>query len=637
MNFITITTKNYLKYTIRLIRSLKLHHPDCKITVFGDEASIQKFIEFNGGTFVHLSAIKDLGVKRAKFRAYTMAAHEGDFIYLDSDIIVLNPLTDLIHAKGFTACRDDLNACHHFISDTSHPWTSAPNLSSKNYFNSGAFFAESNFHQIFEQIEEESRNDEEWEKFTIPNRLYDNHFLCAKLAQRDIQVNFISETKYNWQGYHQNGGIVCFVNQEGKLTNNITNQPLNLVHFAGISDIDDHIASIPGEVAHIFANNTPNTETGLLEVIGSALNTKTAVEPRLQAIIAQSLYKSEPLTQNRPGKEIPILGLHSSVASISQSVKEADFLWNDLKCGSAYLSASEYQALRLFIRNSHIEGILEFGAGYTTVLFQRLGLKQIALEGWNGPWLDFALQNGADARLTPFCPKTGFLESTVKSCLDEISLINGKKLIFIDSPPGTENRLAIVDQMIKLNGASDFYAVHDSIRDAAVVYKLSAAFGMKIIDHIPSLRGLTILGNIDHFPTPSIPSGQVELRHRMERMLFEVKATEQKQEPGTDDTDSLLIEIKNTGQDIITAASDGIMFSIHLADVMGTIYQWDTPRYELPVDLEPGDRVSFKIDTFHKISKKNTVILFDLVKENHFWWSNISSSACPSWSPGKSK
>lgn len=635
MNFITITTTNYLKHTNRLIRSLKLHHPGCKITVFGDEVSIQKSIEFNGGTFVLLSSIKELGVKRAKFGAYTMAAQEGDFIYLDSDIIVLNPLTDLIHAKGFTACRDDLHACRHFIPDPSHPWASAPNLSSKNYFNSGVFFAESKFHKIFEQIEEESQNNEEWKKFTIPNKLYDNHFLCAKLAQRDIQINFISETKYNWQGYHQNGGISCFVNEEGKLTNNSTNEPLNLVHFAGISDIDDHIASAPGEIAQILANNTPNTEAGLLEIIGSAINTKTVVEPRLQAIIAQSLLKSEPLIQNRPGKEIPILGLHSSVASISQSVKETNFLWNDLKCGSAYLSATEYQALRSFICNNQIKGILEFGAGYTTVLFQRLGLKQIALEGWSGPWLDFALQNGADARLTPFHPKTGFRESIVKSCLDEISLVNGKKLIFIDSPPGTGNRLTIADQMIKLNGASDFYAVHDSIRDAAVVYKLSAAFGMKIIDHFPSLRGLTILGNIDHLPTPSIPSSQVELRDRMERMLFEVKATRQKQETGTDDTDGLLIEIKNTGQETITTASDGIMFSIHLADAMGTIYQWDTPRYELPVDLEPGDHLSFKVDTLHSMDKSNLVILFDLVKENHFWWSNISSSACPCWSPEK--
>lgn len=631
MNFITITTENYVKNTIRLIRSLKLHHPDSKITVFSDSVSIKKFVELDGCNLIQLPSIKKFGVKRAKFQAYSIASRNNDFIYLDSDIIILNVLTDLINAKGFTACRDSLQACSHFIEDPNFPWASAPNLSGNNYFNSGVFFAESSLHKTFMEIEEESLDDKEWEKFTIPNKLYDNHFLCAKLEQKNVAINFIPEKEYNWQGYHQLGNLECFVNNDGQLLNKDTQKKLKLVHFAGINSIDDHIASLPQDIAQILAKNTPNPEIGLLEIINSTSADSTQIEPKLQAIILKSLHQLKPSSQPAPGNETPILEPHSSILSITQSVKESAFLWNDLKCGSAYLSAREYQALREIVRDNNIESVLEFGAGYTSVLFHRLRLKQIALEGWNGPWLDFAKNNGADARLAPFCTQSGFHIKTLRSMLAETTPTKGNRLIFIDSPPGTANRLLVINQLIELHQTGNLYAIHDSVRDSPIVYKLSQALNLKVVDYFNSVRGLTLLGDIDH-TTRKKPCIHIALQQRMKEFLFAVKVNRGSLLSNLRRNSLIQVELKNTGTEIITAFSDELMFSMHLADTSGSIYLWDTPRYSLPVDLDPGDSVTFEVEVPQGMREENTVLFFDFVKEGQFWWSNLSESTCPNWS-----
>lgn len=628
MNFITITTENYIKNTIRLIRSLKLHHPDSKITIFSNNISIKKFIEFDGCTVQQLPAINKIGVKRAKFQAYSIASRYDNFIYLDSDIIILDSLTDLVNAKGLTACRDNLQACSHFIENPSFPWTSEPNLSGKNYFNSGVFFAESSLHKTFKEIEEESLDDDEWKRFTIPNKLYDNHFLCAKLSQKNVSINFIPEKEYNWQGYHQSGNLECLVNEKHQLVNKDSLRKLKLVHFAGINNIDDHIASLPQDVAKVLAKNTPNPEIGLLEIINSTSVASSQIEPRLQAIIIKSLHKAEPPAHSNLGKEIPLLEPHSSILSITQSINESTFHWNNLKCGSAYLSAKEYQRLREIVRSNNIESVLEFGAGYTSVLFHRLGLKQIALEGWNGPWLDFAKNNGADARLTPFCTRSGFDIDHLQSSLIETTPTSGNRMIFIDSPPGTANRLLVTEQLIKLHQAGNLYAVHDSVRDSSIVYKLSQSLNLKVVDHLNSVRGLTILGSAAHETTRKSVS-QIALHQRMKEFLFSVKVSKNSHSSNLRNDNLIQIELKNIGKESITAFSDEVMFSMHLADSSGNIYLWDTPRYSLPVDLDPDDSVSFEVEVPRGTRKESSVLLFDFVKEGQFWWSEISGSICP--------
>jgi hypothetical protein len=327
-----------------------------------------------------------------------------------------------------------------------------------------------------------------------------------------------------------------------------------------------------------------------------------------------------------PGAETPIIGFYPTISSITNSVRESNFLWNGLKCGGHYLSAAEYQRLRSFITETSLDAVLEFGAGFTTALFAKLGCKQVALEGSEGPWLTFARAQGADARLIPFNPDTGFDEAGFIAGCEKIFSSVGKKMIFIDSPPGTSNRLSVVEQILRLARDADFYVVHDSIRDSSIVYKLSSALGLIVIDHFPSLRGLTFLGKPGaHINKPYIP--QQELKKRMARMRFDVCVGEMAY-ASVGKFQKVFIDLINKGDEIITASQDNLYFSMHLMDKNNNVIYWDAPRYRLPVDLYPNDRISFwvKRGNFYM---NGIQVLFDFVKEGEFWWSDVAKIPCP--------
>lgn len=72
-----------------------------------------------------LREIKTLGVHRAKFTAYATAFEEGDFLYPDSDVIVLQPIEELTTHIHITGCHDDLSSVRG-IPDTKYPWLGDP-------------------------------------------------------------------------------------------------------------------------------------------------------------------------------------------------------------------------------------------------------------------------------------------------------------------------------------------------------------------------------------------------------------------------------------------------------------------------------------------------------------------------------
>jgi hypothetical protein len=77
-------------------------------------------------------------VHRAKFTAYATAFDEGDFLYLDSDVIVLQPIEELTTHIHITGCHDDLSSvCG--IPDTKYPWLGDPDLENRQFINSGVF------------------------------------------------------------------------------------------------------------------------------------------------------------------------------------------------------------------------------------------------------------------------------------------------------------------------------------------------------------------------------------------------------------------------------------------------------------------------------------------------------------------
>jgi hypothetical protein len=200
-----------------------------------------------------LPEIKNLGPKRAKFAAYKQASIEGGFVYLDSDVVVLQRLEALENVKQFTACRDDLSECP-FITDKTHPWIHFPWISSAAYFNSGVFACPSGYSAFFDGICAEAFDDESWYKVIIKDKLYDNHFLCLKTAVHDVKIDFISPTGYNWQGLRSKGQLDCELIRDSGLLNKTTGEIVRVAHFAGIRDIHSYLASIPENVAAYIRN-----------------------------------------------------------------------------------------------------------------------------------------------------------------------------------------------------------------------------------------------------------------------------------------------------------------------------------------------------------------------------------------------
>ncbi|MCP3177578.1 hypothetical protein MJO47_10740 [Desulfuromonas sp. KJ2020] len=624
MNFITIMTSNYALNAQRLVRSLKRHHPECTITVFSDDVTLKPFFAILGARLELLPEIATMGVKRAKFTAYSRAARKGSFIYLDADIIIVKPLIALIAVDCFTACRDDLRECS-FISDPMRPWSSSPQLSGENYFNSGVFAVPSGFFEFFSEIEQAACDNNEWLRYVVPGKLYDNHFLCAKIAQYQIPVKFISEYEYNWQGFRNFGELNCYLDDELNLRNQQGGM-LRLVHFAGVRDIDAYVSSLPLDIVRVLSQQVGGAETGSLEVITTALNLRSGLEDRLKLIMARSMCHPPAENITRPGAELSVLTEPESVASIALSVQESDFLWNGLKCGSAYFTAAEYQKLRDFVVKANVAAVLEFGAGYTTVLFADLVSKQVALEGWDGPWLEYARSRGADARLVPFSGETGFDETAIIEGYNILCSIAGKRMIFIDSPQGTANRARVVEQIVSHAQNADFYVVHDSIRDSSIVYRLSSALRLQVIEHFPSLRGLTILGK-DGFILSTKPQIEQSLRDRAAQMRFKVDVLERLSD-ASGRLQKFFVHLENIGEVTLAASSDGLEFSMHLLGGLDEIVQWDTPRYTLPVDLSPTDHVSFWVEV-PSCTTDVAWVFFDFVKEGEFWWSDITSNPCP--------
>jgi len=573
-----------------------------------------------------LPEIQKFGVKRAKFFAYEDAARRGGFVYLDSDIIVLMPLIDLEDVDKFTACRDDLSECP-FIEDRTRPWKRHPKWTSDRYFNSGVFASPSDLSEFFRQIREESTNDLDWSESIVPGKLYDNHYFCAKIVQHNMDVSFISEYIYNWQGFRRFNQLNCYIDDAGALCTKHDGSPLRLVHFAGLEDIEGYLAGLPIEIAQHLALAIGGGRQGVLETFNALARRPPRIDDRLLMHISNRTSREPAETNWAPGREHALVENSTALVSIALSTGTDEFSWNGLKCGGAYLAAAEYAAMRYFVRCHGIGSVLEFGAGYTTVLFKQLMEKQIALEGWNGPWLDFARQNGCDARVTPFSLANGFDEESVAAAAAQVLSGPGKSMVFVDSPTGTQARSVIIRQIAKYARTADFYVIHDAVRDAQNVYDLSMELNLGVTSWVGSLRGLVFLSKV--LPVagklaivPMDADARTVQRMDFRATLLQTKLADPKNR-------KLYIQIENVG-DVVMPCGEGhgLLFSLHTVDAGGSVSAWDTPRYSLPTDLDPGDFVAFWIKAPDD-SESAAALLCDFVKEGEFWWSLLGQRPCP--------
>jgi len=632
MRVITVITNNYIVFGLRLFYSLKRYNKEVSFVIYLEDKTYEELCKRLGCRTKILSEIKSLGVKRAKFVAYLDAITEGSFAHLDADIIVLGDLTELQNEHYFVACRDDMSECS-FILDKSKPWPNKPGLTGERYFNSGVFFAPASLKWFFERCYKDALNDKEWNSLIIPDKLFDNHFLCAKVAEYNIPIRWISEYEYNWQGFRKESRILVKPDNEGKLINVNTGRPLKLVHFAGIQDIDRFIIRLPEGIVRILSIASSGIPAGVLEFINSAIWQENNIEEHIKLkLLASSISKKAIITEGpviAVGHERPYVDDAQSLHSIATSTISDTFKWNGLECGGAYLSANEYYELRKFIIRKHIKSIFESGVGYTSVLFKKIVKKTTSVDGWQGPWFDFALNNGCNAFLVPFnALRGGYDYAKLKEI---IYSNNNPEFVFIDSPQGTENRRLIVNQLIELLPKANYYAFHDAKRDASIVYQCMQRLNLSVVEYIDSLRGLIILGKSKSLPSlfqntdkNNKTINPVDVRG-INFLVHIISAI------NMNNSISLTVALKNSGAVTIPFTDDPkLFFSYHTGDKRYNIIKWDNYRYELPCDLDPEDKVQFDIRLPLNLEKER-IIYFDLVKEGEFWWSQLTGKECPKW------
>lgn len=626
MRFITISTASYVQNTIRLIKSLKRVHPTAEIVVYAEEAGLASFYAAYGAKLQLLPEIHEFGVKRAKFFAYVDAIKRGAFVYLDADVIVLKPLDGLWAYDVLTACRDDLSGCS-FIADKCRPWVNHPELRGDRYFNSGVFFAPVATADAFAAMCRDVRDDRDWNELIVPGKLYDNHYLCAKVQQYGVEMRFVSEYAYNWQGFLHNGEVSCSVNEGGELISTVTGESLRLVHFAGIADIEPFLANLRSDVLRVLACAVGSDRFGVLEVADVLLRGKSGLSTRAALALVEGVrWAASGQQQFAPGAGESILGDDAdAVLSVAYSTVDDGLRWNGMPCGEAHLVASEYAALRDFVRTAKIDAIFEFGAGPTSVLFKNLGVRQLAIEDVEKADLDFARTNGAITRIVPFVSGKGFEHDILITEMGDLVRPESRSMIYFGSSLASNKRTLVIEQLISKAVSADVVVVHDSVRDAPNVYRLASALNLRVLWHFASLRGLTFLGRED-ICLPDAVAALDEQSLRAIRFTVSCARRVSLQNGGW----RVLIEVRNDSDRVIPTVGDRAMhFSLHLECEDGSMI-WDTPRYTLPVDLAPHDSLAFWVGYDGQFGPLKKVCC-DFVKEGEFWWSQLSGQPCPAF------
>lgn len=97
------------------------------------------------------------------------------------------------------------------------------------------------------------------------------------------------------------------------------------------------------------------------------------------------------------------------------------------KFGNGAVSESDWEFIKSLIKKHNIRSVLEFGSGYSTVLFAKAGLKVVSYET-HGQWIE---------RVKSVFPDLDIRKWNGKVCNEELGRFD---LAFVDGPPGGYSR-----------------------------------------------------------------------------------------------------------------------------------------------------------------------------------------------------
>ncbi len=514
---VTLATENYQHWLQRLLTSLQRLEQEVSIEVFTDHRGwLDRLID--GGSFGDSVAVRELaeigrlGAKRAKFAMYRQAHKAGPFVYLDADVIVLEPLGPFSDVAVLGACADDLSAAP-YIADRRFPWPADPTLEARRYVNSGVLVFGPDAGPFVTAAERRVAHDGWWNAHIAAPYLYDNHALCALLNEVDVSLSALAPSEYNWPGFVDADGLLQVVREGDSLVNIDTQQALRLVHFAGVGDLDARLEELPLDIRSLLQQRSLAGPRQQLACAFAELD--AALSEPLGAMVSESRVAAGELRRElaaiASGGPYPyLLSSPERMASVSRSVAPQGSRWNGLLCGGAYLEGEEYGALQQIVRSLGISSVLELGAGETTRLFVSLGLAQLAIDAHDGPWIERARAAGAEVAVIAFDEASvRFDPAELEKVLRSVLPRGRVDLLLIDSPIGGHRRQGASRQVLELIEPT-WVLFHDARRDADVIFELLADGPWTVRSHFQSHRGMVLL---ERTSTPgAAPSNDMALQ-----------------------------------------------------------------------------------------------------------------------------
>ena len=611
---VTVATQSYEHHTRELSVSLRKVWPESELTIYCD--SEDTFRAY--GRAIYLPEISSIGVYRARFAVYANAIREGSFLYLDSDIVVLEELSSLTGFDRLAACPDDLSGCD-FIADRRCPWPGNPTLENRKYVNAGVIWFPESVAPFLDDIYLKATDDEEWLKHIIPDRLRDNHFLCAQLNLSDQPIHLLDEGTGNWQALRRDGAV----RSGNHLYNARTGELILLAHFAGIADVDSYLCSLPVDVSSLLCERAGRTmdspERAVTFLLGSAKSRFNSGDTFVSTVATALVHEVLALDARQDfSREDSYFRDSESILSLAYSKPNSDVLWNELSCGGAYLEGDEYNYLQAVVKETSTRTVVELGAGKTSLLFHRLGIDALAIECTKGPWLSEALEAGCRCELVRFDSDSLLFES--RDLVRALRSVNrSPDLLFVDAPNGRLNRSRIVDQLLRLMEPK-YLLLHDAHRDSSNVFSIQKSHGLSLADYFPSRRGMVLLG-----PSIQIQSRVVECW--IENPDVAVSSDSAPSTMSIDQSTDVRILVMNNGPEPLSSRYEHpVHVAYHWFDVDGNCVEWDGLRSPLPFDIQPGGNARFRVSVIAPARRGSYRCEIALVQEGNRWLCQGSQS-----------
>ncbi len=627
LHVVTVADWRFRREAGHLQVSLLASNPNARLTIYCDRKDTFAELAAERCELVEVPEMSVIGAKRSKFAAYRHAAQSGSFLYLDADAIVLEPLDELAHGEVLSGCDDDLSHCP-FIVDKLHPWPNAPELHKDVYINSDIFYFPAGRKDLLEEMYQQSRNDEQWNRYTFPNCLYDNHFLCAFLNLKKEPINFLDPTQYGWQGFYFYDQIQ--VERRGdQLVNKNSGVVLKLILFAGIRQSYDLMLTWPPDIASlVLARILPKTGSAD-QALASYLAANSAAlgatkDPHQLVILRQTIAELRHLTAgngNSTRRSTSYFLDPESMRAFACAQPPSGVEWNGLECGGAYLEAEEYAAIRDMVRARKIRTAVETGAGETSILFADLGVDALSVESQPGPWLERARSRGCIVLEIPFDDSRAEFDDDGLRAGIAASGWKQADLLFIDSPVGTGRRANLLRQFSRLLQFR-YVLYHDAIRDARNIFRDQQALGLEPVSFFASPRGLMLLQKPSHAIPPQPTPADVRIDPAQVSLAAEDNAA-RVFSPRAEFAIQLKLEYRGP-ETLSSRLPNPVYAAYHWRNAAGEFVVFDGIRTALPCDIESGDRCSFDVYAVTPEQPGRYELQISLVQEFVCWFHELN-------------